>query len=392
LSQIGMRVAIFNVTTTTQFGGVESFVWEIAARLPLHDVQVDIFGGSGAIRRDLPASVRLRTFPYLSRGLLGRIPVLNHSMTLVKLLERLSFGVMALPTLIRGRYDILHIQKPYDLPLAALVKLLRGTRVLFGCHGTDFFAGDTLLARCADGAVSCSIFNAAQVWEHYQLAPVVVFNGFDPRRFKPLPRDEMLRARFATPTEFLLLYAGRLIRWKGVNYLLDALARVSADAKLVLVGEGEERARLEQQAQALGLASRVFFLGRMEQIELPRFYNICDLVVLPSLMHETFSIVACEALACERAVLGTNIGGIPELVEELVPPAQADALAEKIRLLMADSARRSEIARRGRERVFSYLTWEATTARVFDVYSRLIKGERVFQQTNVTPRGIVRSV
>jgi glycosyltransferase involved in cell wall biosynthesis len=377
-----MRVALYNVTTTTLMGGVESFVWEIAARLPMHGVQVDIFGGNGAITRDLPSGARLRKFAYVSRERWARIPLLGRSGVLCKLLERLSFALFAFPTLLREKYDIVHIQKPYDLPVALIVKFLRGSKVLFGCHGTDYFPGDTLFARRVDGAVSCSHFNASQIREHYHLSPVVVFNGFDPARFQPLPRDEESRAKFASPSEFLVLYAGRLIRWKGVNYLLDALARLEPNVKLLIAGEGEERASLENQARELGLAARVFFLGRVEQADLPRIYAIGDLVVLTSLEHETFSIVACEALACERAVVGTNIGGIPELVEELVPPANPDALADKIRALLADPARRSAIARRGCDKVSAFLTWEATTARVVDVYARMMRGERVFDSQN----------
>jgi D-inositol-3-phosphate glycosyltransferase len=373
-----VKVALLNLTTTTQMGGVESFVWELAARLPAHRIQVDVLGGHGPITRDLPPMASVKTFAHISRAHLARIPLLNRSASLIKFLERIFFAFAALPFLLRTRYDILHIQKPYDLPLGLLAKFLTGGKLLFGCHGTDYFVGDRFFARFADGAVSCSRFNASQIMEHYHLAPIVVFNGFEPRLFSPRPRDENLRVQYAAPFEYLILYAGRLIRWKGVNYLLDALTCLDANVRLLVAGEGEERARLELQARAMGIEGRVFFLGRVAQADLPEIYRASDLVVLPSLAHETFSIVACEALACERAVVGTNVGGIPELVQELVPPGDAEALANKIRMLLANPTRRSEIARHGREQVFSYLTWDATTARVVQVYQRLMRGEKVF--------------
>ena len=378
-----MRVCLYNVTSTTQFGGVETFVWEIAARLPNANIQVDLFGGNGSILRNVPPNVSVRTFPYIPRRRLARIPLVNRSATLIKFLERFSFGVVTLPRLLRERYDILHIQKPYDLPVGVLVRFLTGGKLLFGCHGTDYFAGDKFFARFVDGAVSCSMFNARQILEHYRLAPVVVYNGFDPSLFHPMPRDEGLRVRFAQPSEALLLYAGRLIRWKGIHDLLDALTLLDVNVKLLIIGEGEERARLEQQARDLGVDRRVFFIGQVMHADLAQYYVASDLVVLPSLTHETFSIVACEALACERPVLGTNVGGIPELVEELVPPADAAALAEKIRALLADPARCAEIAHRGHEKVFAFLTWDATTARVVKVYEQLKRGERAFAAPHV---------
>lgn len=374
-----MKVALYNVTTTTQMGGVESFVWEIATRLPSHGVQVDVIGGNGTIKRSLPAGCRVITFPYITRVRLARIPLVNRSATLCKFLERLSFGMAALPSLLFGKYHIIHIQKPYDLPLGVMVKFLTGAKLLFGCHGTDYIAGDRALAKFADGAVSCSHFNAAQIREHYRLSPIVVFNGFEPIIFHPQDADPTLRARFGGASGCLLLCAGRLVKWKGISYLLEALSSLDSTVKLLIAGEGEDRKRLEVQVKELGLDNRVTFLGRLDQEELARFYSISDLVILPSLAHETFSIVACEALACERAVVGTNVGGIPELVQELVPPGVSSALADKIRSLLSNPARRAEVARQGREQVFSYLTWSATTTRVFDVYNRILAGERVFE-------------
>ncbi len=376
-----MKVCLYNVTTTTQFGGVETFVWKIAAHVATPGVQVDLWGGQGSITQAMPPEVRVFKFAYLSRQWLRRIPLLNRSATLIKFLERLSFGLRALPKLVRERYDVIHIQKPYDLPIAVLVKFLTGSKLLFGCHGTDYFPGDKFFARFVDGAVSCSHFNASQIEEHYGLAPAVVFNGFDQTQFHPRPCDEALRAQFASPAETLLLYAGRLIRWKGIRYLLDAIAQLDANIKLLLAGDGPDRASLEEQVHALGLEGRVFFLGRVEQADLPKYYLVSDLVVLPSLTHETFSIVACEALACERAVVGTKVGGIPELVEELVPPGDAEALAAKIRWLLANPMQRADIARRGHDQVWAFLTWEATAARVLAAYKQLVQGKHVFAVT-----------
>jgi glycosyltransferase involved in cell wall biosynthesis len=383
-----MKVCLFNLTTTTQIGGVETYVWEVASRLPSLDVDVDIIAGRGTIVHELPPRVCLRQFWFLPRVWLRRVPLINRSKTLTKLLERLSFGMVALPTLLRFRYDIIHIMKPYDLPITIVAKVLRGSKLLLGCHGTDFYAGDRLFTRWVDGAVSCSRFNAGQIVQHYHLSPIVVFNGFDPVIFHPIPKDAELKSRFASPSDTLLLFVGRLVKWKGVMYLLDALAMLDGTVKLVVGGEGEERAQLERHAVTLGIADRVFFVGGVDKIALPAYYAISDLVVLPSLEHETFSIVACEAQGCERPVIGTNVGGIQELVEERVPPADAKALAEKIQALLADPPRRAEIAARGRASVMTFLTWEASAARLFEVYKRLNSGERAFEpHTGLAPAG-----
>src|SRR3954451_20058690 len=180
-----MRIALYNLTTTTRWGGVENFVWEVAAQLRERGHSVDIFGGRGPkhLWRRLPG-VRLRLYPYVDRDVWRRIPLLGRQYTLTKLLERLSMAPFALPALVMGKYDIVHIQKPYDLPVGALARLSKA-KLLFGCHGKDFWPGDRLFVRFADGAVSASEFNAEQVRDRYGITPTVVYNGVDLNLFTP---------------------------------------------------------------------------------------------------------------------------------------------------------------------------------------------------------------
>src|SRR5438046_318429 len=118
-----MKIALYNLTTTTRWGGVETFVWEVAAQLSRRGHQVEVLGGRGPryLRREIPG-VRVRLFPYIDRDLWRKVPLLGRQYTLTKLLERLSMTPFALPALFTGKFDIVHIQKPYDLPVGALAK------------------------------------------------------------------------------------------------------------------------------------------------------------------------------------------------------------------------------------------------------------------------------
>ncbi len=179
-----MKIALYNLTTTTRWGGVETFVWEVAAQMAQRGHSVEILGGRGpGERRQIPG-VRIRLFPYIDRDIWRKIPLLGRQYTLTKMLERLSMVPAALPALLRGKFDVVHIQKPYDLPVGALAKL-SGAKLLFGCHGKDFWLGDRLFVRFADGSVSASRYNASQVKERYGIEPVVVYNGVDLSRFTP---------------------------------------------------------------------------------------------------------------------------------------------------------------------------------------------------------------
>lgn len=382
-----MNVCLYNLTTTTQYGGVESFVWEVARHLAERENAVTVVGGHGPVRRD-HAKVRVVTFPFTARLSLRRVPGLGKQYTLTKLIERLTFGIQARPFLEREKFDLIHIQKPYDLPIAAWVKSRVGSKIVFGCHGTDFFPGDRRFVKPVEIAVSCSAFNANQVREHYGIMPRVVFNGIDPTQFFPMPGDLLLRGELTRKDAgaedlhdtAIVLYAGRLVRWKGVQYLIDALARLANSRRVMLLiaGEGEYRPVLEQRARELGVADRVRFLGYIAGDALPRYYAASDVVALASYANETFSIMSCEAMACARPVVATRFGGIPEVVVDgetglLAEPEHADDLAEKLARLLDDPERRDRMGQCGRQRALQLFTWEKVTERVMEAYHQVVK-------------------
>ncbi len=348
-----MRIALYNLTSTLKLGGVESFVWDVSQELALRGHEVTVIGGVGPYRTVASASsnpVKVLTFPFVSRAFWQSFPLLRRAYAEAKLLERLSFAVAALPTLIHGQYDLIHIQKPYDLGPALLARRLGGGRVILGCHGEDFYAGDWLLAKQVDGAVSCSHFNAQTIAARYTFTPHVIFNGIDLNLFCPGPPDPTLRIRLGIPeTAPLLLVVGRLQPWKGFATAIQALAQLPKEVQLLVVGEGEVRQTLQRLAHDLGLAQRVHFLGALPREALPTIYRSVDLFLATSFASETFGISLVEAQASGLPVIATNFGGFPEVVLEgqtglLVPPREPAALAKAITTLLADSTRRATMA------------------------------------------------
>jgi glycosyltransferase involved in cell wall biosynthesis len=337
-----VKIALYNLTTTTKIGGVESFVWDLSRELARRDHQVTIIGGVGRQRETAPG-VRVLTYPFISRRRWQALPPLRRAYAEAKLLERLTLAPAALPELIRGDYAIIHLQKPYDLAPALLARMIGGARVVLGCHGEDFYRGDRWLARRVDAAVSCSHFNARTVAARYGFEPRVVFNGIDTNLFRPTPPDPTLRAG-----ERLLLYVGRLQPWKGVDIAIRALAAIPA-ATLLIAGDGEERERLERLAAELDVRERVRFLGTLPRTELPRLYSSVDLLLATSFASETFGIGPVEAQACGLPVVAARFGGFPEVIDEgctglLVPPRDAPALAAAVSTLLDDPARRAAMA------------------------------------------------
>ncbi|MGE3179307.1 MAG: glycosyltransferase, partial [Vicinamibacterales bacterium] len=165
-----------------------------------------------------------------------------------------------------------------------------------------------------------------------------------------LEAPNALNALESTTAGPLVLFVGRLVYYKGIEVLIDAMAR--CEGTLVIAGEGPLEASLRARAAAHGLASRVRFLGRVTDEALPALYRAADLFVLPSVAYtETFGVVQVEAMAAGVPVISTDLPtGVPWVNAHgvsglVVPPGDAAALAAAIGRLTRDPLERAALAR-----------------------------------------------
>ncbi len=151
----------------------------------------------------------------------------------------------------------------------------------------------------------------------------------------------------------LLLTAGQLIRGKGHDVLLEAMAKTTRPARLAIAGDGRLADDLRRRADTLGLGARVTFLGRIPEDELAVWYRRASALVLPTRAPETFGLVGVEAASHGTPVIASRVGAIPEWLEDgrsgrLVPPNDPDALARAIDELLGDPALARAMGERGR--------------------------------------------
>jgi len=200
--------------------------------------------------------------------------------------------------------------------------------------------------------------------------------GTDPERFRPLDAAP-LRARLELGARPVLLTIARLVPRKGIDRVLETLAsvrRAIPDVVYVVAGDGPDRERLGELSKRLGVEDCVRFVGGIADDELPLWYSLGDVFVMPSRSDppdvEGFGIVFLEAAACERPVVAARAGGVPDAVEEgvsglLVEPGDGEGLARALIELLSDPARRADLGRRARERVLAELTWDAIAEKTF---------------------------
>jgi glycosyltransferase involved in cell wall biosynthesis len=178
----------------------------------------------------------------------------------------------------------------------------------------------------------------------------------EPRVHTDGDRGEIRRRLGITPGRFVVGWFGRMTAVKRTPDLLDALAALreaGVDACLLLVGDGTDRATLEERAHELGLARHCFFLGYQEEVA--QWYAAIDAFALTS-ANEGTPVVAIEAMAAGRPVVATHVGGVSDVVRDgtdgfLVPPGDTTALAERLERLALDPALRASLGESGRRRV-----------------------------------------
>lgn len=198
-------------------------------------------------------------------------------------------------------------------------------------------------------------------------------------KFAPREPEAELRARLQIPPEAFVCGSVAVLRsWKGHLYLLEALrelVRTGKPAFLLVVGDGPYRVVIEGKVRELDLEPWVRFAGYQDEVAL--WIALMDAVVLASYANEGVPQALLQAMAMGKAVVGTALGGIPEVVIEgetglLAPPRDAAALAQALRLLSEDAAYRAELGRRGRELVVEKFSLEQMAAAVEEVYEAVI--------------------
>ena len=200
---------------------------------------------------------------------------------------------------------------------------------------------------------------SAQVWRDKGYAgplSVVPQFGVDPDDFLP-----PLGPRVDAPVH--IAYVGRFVPEKGIDVLLNALARTPGRWRATLLGSGPLAGALHEQVMALGLEDRVSFRAWLPSAAMPRFYGETDILVLPSLSRtnwtEQFGRVLIEAMACEVAVIGSDTGEIPHVIGDagrVFPEADAVALSRVLDEIIHQPELRRNLGRQGRERVLSHYT------------------------------------
>ena len=369
-----MKALQVNKLYYPHIGGVEKHVQDVAEALTDQiDIEVLVANSDRQAKRETVSGVTVERVP--SWGVVQSAPIAPGFYRAIK----------------QAQADIYHLHFPN--PIGELAYLAAGSPgklvvtyhadVVRQRHLRRFYGPviERLLRRADMIMVSSPNLIESSEW----LRPVrekcrVIPFAIDLGPFQPDPevtaRAAGFRERFGTP---LVLFVGRLIYYKGLEYLIRAAPDV--DAQFIIVGDGIREPELKALAAELGVAEHFHFVGRATDDELPAYYQACDIFTLPSIAEsEAFGFVQLEAHACGKPVVSTDLPtGVPyaNLHGEtglIVPSKDHEALAAALNLLLADDALRDQLGSRAKERVESDFSMEAMAREILRAYQELLAG------------------
>jgi glycogen synthase len=277
----------------------------------------------------------------------------------------------------------------YDIPLVVTVHSLEPLRpwkeeqLGRSYHLSAWIERVALLA--ADRIIAVSSQSKGEILTHFDIPQdcvTVIHNGIDLRTWKPSPARATRKA-YGIEGDYIL-FVGRASRQKGMVHLLEAMKHLDPGIRLVCCAAAADTPEVEEEIAAkVKETPRCLWINtwlREEQyIEL---YSHCAVFACPS-VYEPFGIINLEAMACERPVVASAVGGISEVVVPertglLVPPADPRALADALNRLLRDRALARAMGLAGRRRVEEHFSWTTIAARTQRMYQELLqeKGRR----------------
>jgi glycosyltransferase involved in cell wall biosynthesis len=287
-----------------------------------------------------------------------------------------------------ARPDIVHTHGYFASVIGRLAARRAGTPIILAhVHSTywEYKKRHIMIERklsrfthkiiCCSQAVESFVTNTEKIADN---KTIVIYNGVDEERFSPSKNSTSIRAEFGMDEEAAVVgTVSSLTPHKGHEYLIQAASLVLSTlpaARFLVVGDGPLRKKLEDQAKNLNIYPAVIFAGTRKDI--PEILSLLDVFVLPSHTREGLGIAIIEAMAVERPVVASDIGGIPEVVNDsdtglLVPPGDPEALAKATNELLQNPARAKEMGKKGRIRVKERFTAKKMLAEIEHVYQSL---------------------
>ena len=296
----------------------------------------------------------------------------------------------------QGKFDVIHahdwlvanaaktLKHSFDIPIVATIHATEAGRNSGIREQNQKYINDTewMLTYEANEVIVNSNYMKSEVQRLFGLPFEkinVVPNGVNLNKFTGMDRDYTFRRRYAMDNEKIILFMGRLVYEKGIQYLIEAMPKVLNsyhDAKLVIAGKGGMLDELKAQADYLGISNKVYFAGYMNGKDVERMYKAADISVFPS-TYEPFGIVALEGMLAERPIVVSDAGGLGEIVEHGVTGMKSycgnpNSIADSILELLFNPELCDNIVKKAKTKVKENYNWQKIAQDTHFTYQKAI--------------------
>ena len=207
---------------------------------------------------------------------------------------------------------------------------------------------------------------------------VTIPNGIDVNKFKPMNVED-LREKWKLTDEKVILSVGRIDEQKGFNFLLKILPDIlkGNKVKLFVIGTGLYLEKLKKMTKKLKIEDKTIFTGRIPHENLPKYYNLAEVFIMPTMLSEGLPLVIPEAMACEKPVIASNIGGIPTVIENykdgiLIEPGNLKELKERFLEVLNDDELASKLGKNARKKVVEKFSLDRMVENTIKVYEEVL--------------------
>ncbi|MEK7124965.1 MAG: glycosyltransferase family 4 protein [Patescibacteria group bacterium] len=378
------RILILSTSYLPLVGGSELAIKNITDRIP--DVEFDMVTGRFG---QAPSREKIGNIEVFRVG--GRF--IQFSLFLPKVFLPCAIFFMAQRLMRQHRYALIHVFQASQAAGAAwpLKKIYPSVPVLLTLQEGKALNAQPWFIRTlrkhiiavAEQITVISTYLARYARSITHVPVRLIPNGVDVRLFAEQAEQWRTRMRerlCGTSDEQLIISASRLVEKNGLRNLLSAVHEVMYErpnTRLVIIGDGPLRKELEQQAQNLGIASKVLFIGTVAHEEIPRYLGAADVFVRPSL-SEGLGTAFLEAMACRVPVVASSVGGISDFISNgdtgvVCDPTNIHSIATGIKSLLGDPAYAKEIAKRAFALVQERYDWDTIAATMKQVYMPFLK-------------------
>jgi glycosyltransferase involved in cell wall biosynthesis len=216
-----------------------------------------------------------------------------------------------------------------------------------------------------------------------------VYPGVDINKFTPNLDGTLVRDKYNCTGDPILLTVCRLVERKGIRYLIEALPSIKKRfprTQLLIVGDGPEKESLRKLSERMGVGENVLFCGTVPDFELPYFYAIADIFVLPAIIDskgdtEGLGVVMLEAMASEVPVVASKVGGIPEALNYgkagiLIEQKNPKQIIETVISLLSDNELRKSLGKKGRDWVVQNFSWDQLAKQMITIFLSSLKRQQ----------------